>query len=179
MGNVIATLQHETSLKMLVKRLFVIEEPDYSRKLKHAEKVLLRANPWLASRSAFKEGRTVLIPGSVGLVLRDRLQTTNEGIPDLLGHVSRQLRSTQVNFAAHFDKARREQEEISRRLEDQELRERLHRAVPQGDTILPSIQDNLHQQADSNLALEDLFSMAGAEAEAALERLLRIAKGAR
>ena len=78
MADKIATLERERSIRTLVERLFVLEGRDAAAKRSHAEKALLRANPELSSADGFRLGRRIVIPGDIGLELKEQPEPVAE-----------------------------------------------------------------------------------------------------
>jgi len=176
MANRIAKLGRERSIRTLAQRLFVIEGPDAERKLRHAEAALLRANPELATPEGFASGRTVVIPGDIGLVPTDRVIAAAHSADGLLDETGARLDLAGKALATRYAEGGRVAEETLARIADRSFVQGLRRALPESTGILSKTRDTVGKRAEEDKARAERFAKAMDEAQARLAALRALAE---
>lgn len=176
MADTIAKLGRERSLSTLAKRLFVIEGPDAERKLKHAEAALLRANPDLATADGFASGRTVIVPGTIGLAATDRVAQPNESAAGLFDEMELRLQGAGAALATRIAEAGRAVETALERVSDRRFAQKLRRALPESTEILAETRETLKQRGEAEKARAATFAKAIEDAQTELVKLRALAE---
>ncbi|TCP41854.1 hypothetical protein [Rhodovulum marinum] len=176
MANRIAKLGRERSLKTLAERLFVIEGPGAERKLRHAEAALLRANPELATPEGFASGKTVIIPGDIGLIPTDRVIAARQSADGLLDETGTRLDLAGKTLAGRYAEGRKQAEETLARVTDRRLVQQIKRVLPEGTAILSKARETIGKQAEEDKTREERFAKAMEEAQARLAALRALAE---
>ncbi|MHA6262331.1 hypothetical protein ACXYMO_03940 [Arenibacterium sp. CAU 1754] len=176
MANKLAKLGRERSLRTLAQRLFVIDGPDATEKLRHAEAALLRANPDLAKPEGFSSGKRVIVPGDIGLAATDRVEKTGESASGLLDETGVRLDLAGKAFAQRFDAAGRADAAKLEKIADRTFVRNLRKALPETAAILPKTRETLGKRAEEDKDRAERFSKSIAEAQEMLAALRALAE---
>jgi hypothetical protein len=179
MADTVAKLGRERSLSTLAKRLFVIEGPDAERKLKHAEAALLHANPDLATADGFAVGRTVIVPGTIGLAATDRVAQPKEGAAGLFDEMELRLQGAGAALATRIAEAERAVESALERVSDRRFAQKLRRALPDSTGLLAETRETLKQRREAEKARAATFANAIEDARTELAKLRALAESRR
>jgi hypothetical protein len=170
----IARISRERTFATLVRNLFVLEGPDADAEARRAEAVLLRANPHLANREAFRSGTVVVVPAEIGLRRTERAAAATPGLGGLLGESAERL---EVVRALARDGLKREAEAAQAylgRIGDPVFRRTVMRDGDNGARLLAEIEtrqkDRLETVETRMRALEEAFEAAFAEIGRLVER---------
>lgn len=176
MADTIAKLGRDRSLSTLARRLFVIEGPDTERKLKHAEAALLRANPHLATPEGFVAGRTVIVPGDIGLAPTDRVMRPAKSAGGLLDETGTRLEAAGAALAQRFRSGAEKDEAALGRLGDRTFLQKLRRALPESAGLLRETGETIAGRAENDRARAESFAQAIEDAQAELAGLRALAE---
>ncbi len=176
MADKIAKLGRERSLQTLAQRLFVIDGPDATAKLRHAEAALLRANPDLAKADGFSSGKPVIVPGDIGLAATDRIERARESASGLLDETGVRLDLASKAFAQRFDTAGRADAAKLEKTADRTFVQKLQKALPEATAILPKTRETLGKRAEEGKDRAERFSQSIADAQEKLVALRALAE---
>lgn len=176
MATAIARLEREKSLSTLAKRLYVIEGESAAADQKRAERALLRANPGLSSRRAFRAGRTIVVPSDVGLATRERVSKPTTDLTGTLEETGTRLELAARLLEDQFERASASDKETMERLSDRKLVADLRAALPESPKILARASAAVKERGSLNAASSKRYEKAFEQAFAELDRLKKLAR---
>jgi hypothetical protein len=172
MAPVTARIAREKTLATLVRNLFVIEGPNAAEQTRHAEAALLRANPQLAGRDAFRSGAVVVIPADVALPRTDRVVVREAGPNGLLEETAD--RSEEVRALVQ-DGLKRDSEDAKAflgRLDDAKFRSAVTSQSTTGEKLLNEAREVQTKRIEETEARRGALLGAADAAQEALKALL-------
>jgi hypothetical protein len=158
------TLKNETTLRQLADRIYgTLEDKDRTR----AENALLKANPHLGKREAFKPGAVVNLPSVRGLKPK-AAATRNDPVSDVRDAVGAAVEEYQGRLAASIDAGMSDlaaQEEL---LKDKEVTAALKKAgaTELAKQLTESLRTRAKTLAEDRKRQETLFARIGADLKA-------------
>jgi hypothetical protein len=176
MADKIATLERERSIRTLVERLFVLEGRDAAAKRSHAEKALLRANPELSSADGFRLGRRIVIPGDIGLELKEQPEPVAEEAKGIFDETDARLKLAQKTFAQRFESSAKADEKVLQQANDREFAKKLRKALPESAALLPLAAKAIGVRAEAEKGRGERLAKAIDEAQEQLAVLRKLAE---
>lgn len=175
MATAIARLEREKSISTLAKRLYVIEGDNAAEAQKRAERALLRANPSLSNRKAFRAGRAVIVPADIGLATRERVSKPTADLPGALEETGMRFELAAQSLEEQFEKAAAADKETMERLNDKKLVADLRAALPESPKILAKASAAIKERGPAASQIRGRYKKAFAQAFAELDRLKELA----
>ncbi len=175
MATAIARLEREKSISTLAKRLYVIDGDNAAEKQKRAERALLRANPGLSNRRAFRVGRAVVVPADVGLATRDRVSKPAADLEGVLEETGMRFELAAQSLEEQFDTALTSDKETMERLNDKKLVADLRAALPESPKILAKVSAAVKEREGMTAQTRGRYNKAFAKAFSELDRLKELA----
>ena len=176
MADKIATLGRERSLRGLIERLFVIEGEETAKVLRHAEASLLRANPELSAREGFRVGRKVIIPGDIGLQLKERATNDTKNAEGILDETDARLSIAEKRYAERFEAAAKADAAALKISGERAFTGALRKALPESTTLLPQARKAIGTRAEVEKARSERLAKGFKEAQERLAALRDLTK---
>ena len=176
MADKIATLERERSIRTLVERLFVIDGRDAAAKRSHAEKALLRANPELSSTDGFRLGRKIVIPGDVGLELREQPEPVEREAKGIFDETDDRLKLAQKTFSQRFENSAKADENALQQAADRTFAKKLRTALPESAALLTQAANAIGARAEAEKSRGERLAKALDEAQEQLATLRKLAE---
>ena len=157
------TLKNESTLRQLADRIYGALEPkDRTR----AEKALLKANPHLGAREAFRPGAVVNVPSVRGLKPR-AAATRNDPVSDVRDAIGAAVQEYRGRLAANLDAAAADLDAQTELLKDREVAAALKQAgaTELAKQLTESLRERTKMVAEDRKRQEALFKRIGTDLE--------------
>lgn len=176
MATAIARLEREKSIATLAKRLYVIEGDNAAEAQKRAERALLRANPSLSNRKAFRSGRAVIVPADIGLATRERVAKPTADLAGALEETGIRFELAAQSLEEQFESASAADKATMERLNDKKLVADMRAALPESPKILARVSATIKERGAANAKIQGRYEKSFAQAFAELDRLKKLAE---
>lgn len=172
-----ARITRERTLSTLVRNLFVLDGPTAAEDARRAEAAILRANPHLAERDAFRAGAVVVIPSDLGLSRTDRVAVREATPGALLEETADRIEQVRVLAEERLKREAESARAFLAQLEDPRFRRAVTAQSERAEAMLDRAKDVQSRRLDDASARIQAVAAAMSAAQEELKRLMSRARG--
>ncbi|WP_282606168.1 hypothetical protein [Pelagibius sp. Alg239-R121] len=175
MAAAVAKLGREKSISTLAQRVYVIEGRNNTDAQRRAERALLRANPSLSDKKAFRTGRVIIVPSDVGLATTERVTKTTADLDGALDETKLRMELAAQMLEEQFERSGASDKATTDRLADKALIKQVRTAIPGSTKILAKTAAAVKDRTAKSSQRKSRYDKAFKQAFTEIDRLKKLA----
>jgi len=176
MAKGIARIGREKTARTLAERLFDVSGADRQKKLRIAEKALVRANPNLKAKEGFSAGGVVVVP-DIGLPPKETVERPAADLDGALREAAGRLQQVSAAARQAFAQSAEETRNALALLKDEKVLKQLTTEAPEARELAAEARKSLTKRDAEDKDRQAAFDSAVRDAVKEIDALRRLARG--